>query len=325
MEECRFDSATEALQSKLRQFSGEKTKLNEIQPGSRPQEISRMRLIRFGPVGNEKPGVVDLTGSRRDLSSHFKDWDMAFWGSDEIRRLAEIVKRDISAFPLVPKSERWAAPVARPGKVICIGLNYSDHAAESGMPIPPEPIVFMKASNTVVGPYDDVLIPRGGDKTDWEIELGVVIGKEARYLASPADAWAHVAGYCLTHDVSERAFQLEHNGQWTKGKSCDTFNPLGPWLSTPDEIPNPEGLKMKLWVNGELRQNGSTDKMIFNCAFLVHYLSQFMTLEPGDLISTGTPPGVGLGMKPPKYLKAGDVVELEMEHLGRQKQRCVPA
>ena len=284
-----------------------------------------MRLIRFGPVGNEKPGVMDGAGSRRDLSSQFKDWDMAFFGSDAIHRLAEVTKRDAATLPLVPESERWAAPVARPAKVICIGLNYSDHAAESGMPIPPEPIVFMKASNTVVGPYDDVLIPRGGEKTDWEIELGLVIGKEARYLASPADAKAHIAGYCLTHDLSERAFQLEHNGQWTKGKSCDTFNPLGPWLSTPDEIPNPDALKMKLWVNGELRQNGSTDKMIFNCAFLVHYLSQFMTLEPGDLISTGTPPGVGLGMKPPKFLKADDVVELELEHLGRQKQRCVPA
>jgi 2-keto-4-pentenoate hydratase/2-oxohepta-3-ene-1,7-dioic acid hydratase in catechol pathway len=284
-----------------------------------------MRLIRFGPVGNEKPGVIDRAGSRRDLSSQFKDWDMAFFGSSEIGRLAEIVRGDAAKLPLVPDSERWAAPVARPAKVICIGLNYSDHAAESGMPIPPEPIVFMKASNTVVGPYDDVLIPRGGEKTDWEIELGVVIGKQARYLASPKDASTHIAGFCLTHDLSERAFQLEHNGQWTKGKSCDTFNPLGPWLSTPDEIPNPDALKMKLWVNGELRQNGSTDKMIFNCAFLVHYLSQFMTLEPGDLISTGTPPGVGLGMKPPKYLKADDVVELEMEHLGRQRQRCVPA
>jgi 2,4-didehydro-3-deoxy-L-rhamnonate hydrolase len=284
-----------------------------------------MRLIRFGPVGIEKPGVIDHAGSRRDLSSHFKDWDMAFFGSSQMDRLAEIVRGEGSKLPLVADSERWAAPVARPAKVICIGLNYSDHAAESGMPIPPEPIVFMKASNTVVGPYDDVLIPRGGEKTDWEIELGVVIGTEARYLASPKDASNHIAGYCLTHDLSERAFQLEHNGQWTKGKSCDTFNPLGPWLSTPDEIPNPDALKMKLWVNGELRQNGSTDKMIFNCAFLVHYLSQFMTLEPGDLISTGTPPGVGLGMKPPKFLKADDVVELEMEHLGRQKQRCVPA
>lgn len=187
-----------------------------------------MRLIRFGPIGNEKPGVIDQTGSRRDLSSHFKDWDMAFFGSSKIDRLAEIVQGGAAKLPLVPDSERWAAPVARPAKVICIGLNYSDHAAESGMPIPPEPIVFMKASNTVVGPYDDVLIPRGGEKTDWEVELGVVVGKEARYLASPKDASAHIAGYCLTHDLSERAFQLEHNGQWTKGKSCDTFNPLGP-------------------------------------------------------------------------------------------------
>ncbi|MHB1959882.1 MAG: fumarylacetoacetate hydrolase family protein [Acidobacteriaceae bacterium] len=284
-----------------------------------------MRLIRFGPPGNEKPGVIDDSGTRRDLSAHFKDWDMAFFGSSNMPRLAEILKRDAAALPAVPETERWAAPVARPAKIICIGLNYSDHAAESGMPIPPEPIVFMKASNTVVGPFDDLMVPRGGDKTDWEVELGVVIGKEARYLLSPADASTHIAGYCLTHDVSERAFQLERGGQWTKGKSCDTFNPLGPWLSTPDEVPNPDALKMKLWVNGELRQNGSTDKMIFNCAFLVHYLSQFMTLEPGDLISTGTPPGVGLGMKPPKFLKAGDVVELEIDRLGRQKQRCVPA
>ncbi len=284
-----------------------------------------MRLIRFGPSGNEKPGVIDDTGTRRDLSAHFNDWDMAFFGSSNMPRLAEILKRETTAMPAVPETERWAAPIARPPKVICIGLNYSDHAAESGMPIPAEPIVFMKASNTVVGPFDDLRIPRGGDKTDWEVELGVVIGKEARYLASPADASAHIAGYCLTHDVSERAFQLERGGQWTKGKSCDTFNPLGPWLSTPDEVPNPDALKMKLWVNGELRQNGSTEKMIFNPAFLVHYLSQFMTLEPGDLISTGTPPGVGLGMKPPKFLQAGDVVELEIDRLGRQKQRCVPA
>lgn len=284
-----------------------------------------MRLIRFGPLGNEKPGVMDDAGIRRDLSVHFKDWDLTFFGSADIQRLAGILQRDAASLPAVPQTERWAAPIARPGKIICIGLNYSDHAAESGMPIPAEPIVFMKASNTVVGPYDNLLIPRCGEKTDWEVELGVVIGKGARYLASAADAQAHIAGYCLTHDVSERAFQLERNGQWTKGKSCDTFNPLGPWLATPDEIPNPDALKMKLWVNGELRQNGSTEKMIFNSAFLVHYLSQFMTLEPGDLISTGTPPGVGLGMKPPKFLKAGDIVELEIERLGRQKQLCVPA
>ncbi len=193
------------------------------------------------------------------------------------------------------------------------------------MPIPTEPIIFMKASNTVVGPYDEIQIPRGSEKTDWEVELGVVIGREARYVASPEAAGRHVAGYCLTHDVSERAFQLERGGQWTKGKSCDTFNPLGPWMATPDELEDVNALSMKLWVNGELRQKGTTAKMIFNVSSLIHYLSQFMTLEPGDLISTGTPPGVGLGMKPPQYLKAGDVVELEMDGLGRQKQTCISA
>jgi len=281
-----------------------------------------MKLVRYGAPGREKPGMIDANGKIRDLSKVVKDIDGAMLASGGI---AKIKKANLKKLKTVSGKPRLGPCIGDVRNFIAIGLNYSDHAAESGMPIPPEPIVFMKASNTVVGPYDDVLIPRGGEKTDWEIELGVVVGKEARYLASTADAAAHIAGYCLTHDVSERAFQLEHNGQWTKGKSCDTFNPLGPWLSTPDEIPNPDALKMKLWVNGEVRQNGSTDKMIFNCAFLVHYLSQFMTLEPGDLISTGTPPGVGLGMKPPKYLKADDVVELEMEHLGRQKQRCVPA
>jgi len=282
-----------------------------------------MRLIRFGPVGNEKPGTIDSNESRRDLSAHFRDWDTKFFASGGMDRLAEILRREGTSLPIVPESERWAAPVARPGKVICIGLNYSDHAEESGMPIPAEPIVFLKASNTVIGPYDNVHIPRGSEKTDWEVELGVVIGKETRYLASPEAAHAHIAGYCISHDVSERAFQLERGGQWTKGKSCDTFNPLGPWLATPEEISNVDALSMQLWVNGELRQKGTTAKMIFNVPFLVHYLSQFMTLEPGDLISTGTPPGVGLGMKPPKYLKAGDSVELEIDRLGRQKQLCV--
>lgn len=281
-----------------------------------------MRLVRFGPTGNEKPGVMDAEGRRRDLSAHFSDWDRRFLGSGDVERVKEILQ-DAASLPVVGESERWAAPVARPGKVICIGLNYSDHAAESGMPIPAEPIVFLKASNTVVGPYDELRIPRGSEKTDWEVELGVVIGREARYLASVDAALHHIAGYCLSHDVSERAFQLERGGQWTKGKSCDTFNPLGPWLATPEEIADVNALAMQLWVNGELRQNGTTAKMIFNPAFLVHYLSQFMTLEPGDLISTGTPPGVGLGMKPPQYLKVGDRVELEIEHLGRQKQICV--
>ena len=282
-----------------------------------------MRLIRFGPVGKEKPGMIDSHGSRRDLSAYFDDWNGKFFGSGDVRRLEEVLQQNAAILPAVPESERWAAPVARPGKIICIGLNYSDHAAESGMPIPTEPIVFFKGSNTVVGPYDALQIPRGSEKTDWEVELGVVIGREARYLTSPEAANAHIAGYCLTHDVSERAFQLERGGQWTKGKSCDTFNPLGPWLATPDEVQGVNALPMKLWVNGELRQNGTTAKMIFNPAFLVHYLSQFMTLEPGDLLSTGTPPGVGLGMKPPKYLKVGDVVELEIDQLGRQRQQCV--
>ncbi len=282
-----------------------------------------MRLIRFGPVGNEKPGIIDSNESRRDLSAHFHDWDREFFAADGAAKFSEILRRDAMSLPVVPESERWAAPVSRPGKVICIGLNYSDHAEESGMPIPAEPIIFLKASNTVIGPYDNVHIPRGSDKTDWEVELGVVIGKEARYLASPKVASAHIAGYCVSHDVSERAFQLERGGQWTKGKSCDTFNPLGPWLVTPEEIPHVDKLRMNLWVNGELRQKGSTEKMVFNVPFLVHYLSQFMTLEPGDFISTGTPPGVGLGMKPPKYLKAGDIVELEIDQLGRQKQMCV--
>ncbi len=284
-----------------------------------------MRLIRFGSIESEKPGVIDSSGVRRDLSASFNDWDRKFFQDGGVERLSEILSHDAEALPVVSESERWAAPVARPGKIICIGLNYSDHAAESGMPIPTEPIIFMKGSNTVVGPYDDVQIPPGSEKTDWEVELGVVIGKQARYLDSPNTAASHIAGYCLTHDVSERAFQLERGGQWTKGKSCDTFNPLGPWLTTPDELPDVEALEMKLWVNGDLRQKGTTAKMVFNVPHLIHYLSQFMTLEAGDLISTGTPPGVGLGMKPPKYLKVGDVIELEIQGLGRQKQVCIAA
>ncbi len=281
-----------------------------------------MRFIRFGPIGEERPGVMDSGGVRRDLSARFTDWDTKFFAAENASQLAQVLKSEVASFPAVPETERWAAPIARPGKVICIGLNYSDHAEESGMPIPAEPIVFLKGSNTVVGPYDNVQIPRASEKTDWEVELGVVIGHAARYLESPESATRHIAGFCISHDVSERAFQLERGGQWTKGKSCDTFNPLGPYLVTPDELPDVNALAMKLWVNGQLRQNGTTSKMIFNVPFLIHYLSQFMTLEPGDLISTGTPPGVGLGMKPPKYLKAGDVVELEIEHLGRQKQTC---
>ncbi|AXC15222.1 Fumarylacetoacetate hydrolase family protein [Acidisarcina polymorpha] len=284
-----------------------------------------MRLIRFGEKGQEKPGILLGEKKRLDLSGFFKDWNQEFWADGGTPKIEELMRSRSDSLPQVPESTRWAAPVARPGKVICIGLNYSDHAAESNMPVPEEPIVFLKASNTVVGPYDEVLIPRTSVKTDWEVELGVLIGREARYVDSVEAAASHIGGYCISHDVSERAFQLERGGQWTKGKSCDTFNPLGPWLATPDEISDPAKLSMSLSVNGQLRQHGNTSTMIFNPAFLIHYLSQFMTLESGDLISTGTPPGVGLGMKPPQYLKSGDVVDLEIAGLGSQRQRFVSA
>jgi 2,4-diketo-3-deoxy-L-fuconate hydrolase len=283
-----------------------------------------MRLIRFGAEGHEKPGIMSADNKRIDLSGHFRDWDEGFFEKGGLAELNSLLQ-PAAVFPVVPASERWAAPIARPGKVVCIGLNYSDHAKESGMPIPKEPIVFMKAANTVVGPYDPVCIPRHSKKTDWEVELGVVIGKKTRYLADIKEATGAIAGYCISHDVSEREFQLERGGQWTKGKSCDNFNPLGPWLATCDEISNPQSLAMVLRVNGEIRQRGNTATMIFGVAEIVRYLSQFMTLEAGDLLSTGTPPGVGLGMKPPKYLKAGDIVELEIEGLGSQKQACVQA
>ena len=284
-----------------------------------------MRLIQFGSRGQEKAGILSSDGKRKDLSKVFPKWDSEFFRNDGLGRLASFLKSDEShSLPDVAETARWGAPVARPGKIICVGLNYSDHAAETGAKIPQEPILFMKAPNTWIGPYDDVEIPKDSTKTDWEVELGVVIGKEARYVASQEEAIEHVAGYCISNDVSERAFQIERGGQWTKGKSCDTFSPLGPWLATSDEISDVGSLHMSLRVNGELRQNGSTSKMIFGVAHLVWYISQFMTLEPGDLISTGTPPGVGMGMKPPQFLKVGDVMELQVEGLGKQKQKCVP-
>ena len=284
-----------------------------------------MKLIRFGPYKHEKPGVLTEAGVRLDLSAHFEDWNSAFLGSDGLEAVRAVLGSFEESLPVVPDDVRWGAPVARPGKVICIGLNYSDHAAETGAQIPTEPILFFKAANTVVGPYDDVEIPRTSGKTDWEVELGVVIGAEARYLDSKEDARRHIAGYVLSHDVSERSFQLDRGGQWTKGKSCDTFNPLGPFLLTADEMDDPGALAMQCSVNGTRRQTGSTSTMIFGVFELVHYISHFMTLEPGDLISTGTPPGVGLGMKPPTYLKNGDVVDLSIERLGQQRQRFISA
>lgn len=274
-----------------------------------------MKLMRVGKPGAERPAILDGEGKVRDLSAHVSDI-----GGKHIspEALAEIARIDLASLPVI-EGERIGACVSGTGKFICIGLNYSDHAAESGMAVPPEPVIFMKATSAICGPNDTVLIPRGSEKTDWEVELGVVIGKTAKYV-SEADALDYVAGYCVSHDVSERAFQTERSGQWTKGKSCDTFGPIGPWLVTKDEIPDPQALSMWLSVNGEKMQDGSSQTMVYNVAFLVSYLSQFMSLHAGDVISTGTPPGVGMGMKPQRYLKPGDVVELGIEGLGRQRQ-----
>lgn len=273
-----------------------------------------MKLVRYGALGAEKPGVVDKDGRIRDLSAYVADIS-----GPVLADLSTLSAIDPQTLPLVPHEVRVGACVGKVGKFICIGLNYSDHAAETGHTLPSEPVIFMKAPSAICGPNDDVVIPRGSEKTDWEVELGVVIGKPAKYV-SEADALEHVAGYCAINDVSERAFQAEREGQWTKGKSCDTFGPLGPWLVTRDEIADPQALPMWLEVNGVRRQNGSTRTMVFGVAHLVSYLSQFFTLQPGDVISTGTPPGVGLGMTPPTYLRAGDVVTLGIEGLGSQRQ-----
>jgi len=275
-----------------------------------------MKLLRYGEVGSERPGLLDADGTIRDLSAHVADIAGTVLHPASLEMLGKL---DPKSLPAVPGKPRLGACVAGTGKFICIGLNYSDHAAETGATVPSEPIIFMKASSAIVGPDDDVLIPRGSVKTDWEVELAVVIGKTAKYV-SEADALDYVAGYCVAHDVSERAFQAERQGQWTKGKSCDTFGPTGPWLVTKDEVADPQNLKMWLTVNGKTMQNGSTKTMVYGVKYLVSYLSQFMSLHPGDIISTGTPPGVGLGMKPPVFLKAGDVVELGIEGLGQQKQ-----
>lgn len=280
-----------------------------------------MKLIRFGESGKEKPGV--LIGDKRiDVSSIVADYNEAFFENDGLLQLKEALKNTTS-FPEVSEEVRLGSPVARPSKMVCIGLNYVDHCEETNAPIPDEPIIFFKSTTALCGPDDNLVIPKDSQKTDWEVELAFVIGKKARYV-SEADAMDYVAGYCLHNDYSERAYQLERGGQWTKGKGCDTFAPLGPVLVTPDEVADVNNLSMWLTVNGKKYQNSNTSNLIFKIPFLVHYLSQFMTLLPGDVISTGTPPGVGLGIKPePVYIKAGDVIELGIEGLGSSKQLAV--
>ncbi|TDW25425.1 2-keto-4-pentenoate hydratase/2-oxohepta-3-ene-1,7-dioic acid hydratase in catechol pathway [Rhizobium azibense] len=277
-----------------------------------------MKLMRVGEPGREKPALLDSDGKIRDLSAHVSD---VAGEAISPAGLAKIAALDAKSLPELAPG-RIGACVAGTGKFICVGLNFSDHAAETGATVPPEPIIFMKATSAIVGPNDNVVIPRGSEKTDWEVELGVVIGKTAKYVTE-TEALDYVAGYCVSNDVSERAFQTERSGQWTKGKSCDTFGPIGPWLVTKDEIADPQNLGMWLKVNGQTMQNGSSRTMVYGVAYLVSYLSQFMSLQPGDVISTGTPPGVGMGLKPPRYLKAGDVVELGIEGLGTQKQTFV--
>ena len=276
-----------------------------------------MKLIRYGAPGQEKPGLIDDTGALRDLSSVIVDIDAQVLGRDGLARIAAI---DPQTLPRVAGQPRYGVPMAHVGKMICVGMNYAEHAAETHAPAPEQPILFMKATSAIVGANDDVVIPRDSVKTDWEVELGVVIGTPARSV-SVEDALTHVAGYVVVNDLSERAFQLEHGGQWVKGKSCDTFGPLGPWLVTTDEIPDPQNLSLWLEVNGHRYQNGHTRTMIFGVAELVSYISRYMSLLPGDVISTGTPAGVGLGQKPQVYLRRGDVIELGIEGLGRQRQQ----
>jgi 2-keto-4-pentenoate hydratase/2-oxohepta-3-ene-1,7-dioic acid hydratase in catechol pathway len=278
-----------------------------------------MKLLRFGPAGQERPGMMDATGKIRDLSAILPDISGATISPAGLAKLAAI---DPATLPVIHGEPRIGPCVAQVSKFICVGLNYSDHAAETGSPIPTEPILFHKATSCIVGPNDEVMLPKDSVKTDWEVELGIVIGSRASYVEESA-ALAYVAGFCVINDVSEREFQLERQGQWTKGKGCDTFGPIGPWLVTADEVPDLSNLAMSCDVNGERRQSGSTRTMIFNVPFIVSYISRFMTLLPGDVIATGTPPGVGLGMKPPQYLKAGDEVRLSIEGLGEQRQQVV--
>lgn len=281
-----------------------------------------MKLLRHGAPGREKPGILDSAGAVRDLSGHVDDIAGEALTPEGLARIAAI---DPATLPVVPGPGRLGPCVGRIGKFVCVGLNYADHAAETGAKIPEEPILFLKANSAITGPNDPVIIPRGSKKTDWEVELGIVIGREARYV-SESEALDHVAGYCVINDVSERAFQMERGGQWTKGKSCDTFGPIGPWLVTRDEVPDPQNLRLWCSVDGVMRQNGSTRTMIFGVKTLVSYISQFMSLQPGDVISTGTPPGVGMGIKPePVYLRPGQEMRLGIEGLGEQVQTTVAA
>ncbi|MFD4960431.1 fumarylacetoacetate hydrolase family protein [Microbacterium sp. NPDC058389] len=282
-----------------------------------------MKLLRIGPPGAERPAALVDEDHYVDLSDVATDFDEEFFGSGGLERIAPIVAQRVAGGGAPLGRLRVGSPIARPHQIICVGLNYADHAAESGQQVPDEPILFTKSPNTLVGPDDDVRIPRGSTKPDWEVELGIVIGKRARYLDSPAQAREHIAGWVVVNDVSERAFQMERGGQWLKGKSAETFNPAGPWLVTQDEIPDVLDLGMWLDVNGVRRQTGSTATMIFDPYFIVHYISQFMVLEPGDLINTGTPPGVGLGFDPQIWLKPGDVMTLGIDGLGQQRQTVV--
>jgi 2-keto-4-pentenoate hydratase/2-oxohepta-3-ene-1,7-dioic acid hydratase in catechol pathway len=275
-----------------------------------------MKLVRYGQDGQEKPGLIDVQGRVRDLSAHVADIDGAALSPEALQRLAAI---DAASLPLVDGPVRYGPPVARVGKIICVGLNYADHAAETGAPIPAEPILFLKPSSSIIGPDDTVVIPRGSVKTDWEVELGVVIGRKASYVTEE-EALDYVAGYTIVNDVSEREYQLERGGQWDKGKGCDTFSPIGPWMVTRDEVADPQNLGLWLEVSGKRFQDGSTRTMIFPVKKLVSYISEFMSLLPGDIISTGTPPGVGLGQKPPVYVKAGDTMRVGIEGLGVQQQ-----
>tara|TARA_B110000503_G_scaffold46083_1_gene75228 strand:- start:5807 stop:6661 length:855 start_codon:yes stop_codon:yes gene_type:complete len=282
-----------------------------------------MKLIRFGTIDKEKPGVLLPDGTKLDVSAFVSDYNEDFFGDHGIEKLQTWLDKNQDLCPIIEDTIRWGAPLARPSKIVCVGLNYAKHAAESGMEVPQEPVLFFKATSAIVGPFDNIIIPKGSTKTDWEVELAVVIGKTASYV-SEKNAMNHIAGYLLHNDVSERSFQIERSGQWVKGKSCDTFAPLGPFIATKDEITDPNNLNLWLKLNGKIMQNSSTSDFIFNIQHVVSYISQFMTLLPGDVISTGTPFGVGLGLTPPKYLKSGDIVELGIEHLGVSRQVCKP-